>query len=313
MKELLIPSVIEIENVHGYCNAKCPMCLIGNGSYKDRSYIMSTDTFKKIIDKFIPYRQDIKNVEIVGLGESLVDKELCKKIHYLKKNNFQNVCIPINGGLLDEKKSQELLDAGLDTLLFSIDSIEKEVFEKIRKGLHFEKVIGNIKNFISLRNKNNYNTKVFVRIIIQEENKNEWEKYISFWEKVFSHEKGDLILKFPIHNWADSPTAIPKDMPCQYVYDRIIINTQGQVQFCCIDTEAQFYDLGNVLQSDPVELFNSKIFTHARDLMNNKRINELKYCAYCDVPIKRLERGAHIPNGIDSSNNNKNLLDKNDL
>lgn len=286
---MLIPSIIEIENVHGMCNASSVMCSIRDT--KLPKHIMSTYDFANILDKFLPYRSSINNIDIVGLGESLLDTELCEKITIAKTKGFRNIAIATNAGLLDDVKSQKLLDSGLDIIIFSIDSLSPDKYSKIRKGLLLETTIKNINRFITQRNSCGYQTKIYARIILQDQNSDEWNNFAAFWSELLDLEQGDMILSFPAHNWADAETEVKKDMICPYVFDRIVINSRGDVQFCCIDFDADFYRLGNVKEQDPIELFNNEIFKNARKLMTEKEINRLHKCKYCDVPIKRQHRG----------------------
>ena len=67
-----------------------------------------------------------------------------------------------------------LLEAGLDVIIMSIDSLKKDVFESIRVRLDFDEVLENAKRFIRLRNEINPSTRIWMRMIRQEENKDEW-------------------------------------------------------------------------------------------------------------------------------------------
>jgi len=294
-KGMLIPSVIDIETVHGFCNASCPMCNIENS--KKTSRLMSNVDCEILLNKLVPYKDGIDILTFVGMGEPLIDKGLGHKISVAKKLGFKNVKVITNVALLNESKAKELLSAGLDEIIFSIDSLYKKTLEKSRPRLIFEVVMKCAHGFIKLRNEGGYATNVQVRIIEQDLNKGEWGEYSEYWLKQLSIDSGDMILRFPEHNWANSPTAIEKNVPCAYVFDRLAIGANGDIQFCCIDSEADFFDLGNVFENDPVQLFNGNKFRESRHLMENGNINEIDPCVFCDVPIKRLERDCYIGPG----------------
>jgi len=182
-------------------------------------------------------------------------------------------------------------------MLFSVDGHNKETYEQIRVGLSYDRVLKNVHDFIATRNEGSYNTRIFVRMVVQEKNANEREMYIAYWNKYLSLDKSDLVLAFPEHNWplasAKSPVDQPvveKTVPCQYIFDRLVVDASGNVQFCCVDNEADFFTLGNVFTNDPIELFNAPAFENARRLMRAGRINEIDPCKYCNVPVKRSER-----------------------
>ncbi len=63
----------------------------------------------------------------------------------------------------------DLFEAGLNDLRFSIDSINKETYEKIR-GIEFEQVMRNILNTFKIRNKQYPDVAIRIRLIEVEEN-----------------------------------------------------------------------------------------------------------------------------------------------
>lgn len=295
---MYIPQKLEIETVRGICTATCPMCSIEKTRYNKT--VMNIDKFQAIIDSFKENINRVKRVNLVGLGETLADKRLPLKIKYMKKKSPSTyVAFPSNGSLLKEKMSIDILEAGLDEIIMGIDSLNKENFEKVRRDLIFEEVLENTINHISIRNKHNFNHKVMVRMIINKDNESEWEDYKKYWSKYLDFSKGDAVLYFREHNWADheyenavsAPKVIPKTCKCYYIYDRLCIDGHGNVKLCCIDINADWFPLGNVLTTDPIKLFNSQLFTDFRTLMDKGEINKIKPCSTCDVPAERENRG----------------------
>ena len=75
---LIIPNHLQIETVNGMCTSRCTICTYKKWERKPQ--IMSYDTYKLIIDKFLPHKDHIKYVTLHGFGEPLLDKDLYKKI-----------------------------------------------------------------------------------------------------------------------------------------------------------------------------------------------------------------------------------------
>ena len=100
---------------------------------------------------------------------------------------------------MSEKRSKELLEAGLDVIIFSIDSLKKEVYEKIRVRLNFEEVMKNALKFIELRNLIRPQTEIWFRMIRQESNKNEFPEYYKYWKNLAG--LNDRIYYHNIFNW----------------------------------------------------------------------------------------------------------------
>ena len=141
----------------------------------------------------------LKRVSLYRDGEPLLDKKLPSRISYLKSNGVNNISIATNVSLLNEKNSEKLLSSGLDLIIMSIDSLDKKVFENIRVILKFEEVIDNAITFFKLRDKMNSKCRVWMRMIRQEENKDEWNDYHKFWLKY--SKPIDRIYYHNIFNW----------------------------------------------------------------------------------------------------------------
>ena len=292
------PEKLEIELARGFCTASCPMCSIDETKYN--KVVMKFEKFKAIVDSFGEHIDKINHVNLVGLGEVLLDKKLDEKIKYLKLKGVDHVSFPSNASLLDAATSKKILDAGLGEIIIGIDSMNKPIFEKVRRDLIFEEVLENTLSHIKVRDKYDYNSKIMIRMIINKDNSNEWNSYVKYWEKLLNFDKGDMILYFPEHNWSDhdypnsegKPKIVKKDIRCDYIYDRLCLDAHGNVKFCCIDINASFFGgIGNVLLMDPIEIFNSDYFVNSRRLMNEGEINKIKPCSTCNVPIQRSQRG----------------------
>lgn len=284
---MLIPPHLDIENVRDLCTARCPMCPIS--TKKLEPLVMSNAVFEELLQKYQPYRDRVKEITIVGLGEPLVDPGFAEKVRIAKQMGFR-VGTVTNGSLLKPALSKKILEAGIDEVLISIDSLNKEIYESIRVRLSFEEVMENTHNFIAERDRGDYKTKIVVRMIRQQGNQTEWDDYLRYWSKYLG--KGDMVLWFPIGQWPSLESAVQEQhVLCPYVFDRMAISAEGKLQFCCADTNADFYPLGNVLKQDPVAAFNGEIFLKARDGMRSGNWDELEYCKRCDFPLQRKHRG----------------------
>jgi len=136
----------------GHCNLRCTICPRHTTGEKLDS--MSMNTYLRIAEQLF---SRTKNINLVGLGEPLLHKNIIEMVAVGKKYN-SSVSISTNGMLIDEKKAKGLILAGLDLLCISLDGATKETYEQIRIGADFKKVIDNIKlinNLKKLLGKNN--------------------------------------------------------------------------------------------------------------------------------------------------------------
>lgn len=196
-KRMIYPSHLQIETVAGFCPSRCIMCTIGDSP---RHAIMSLDTFRAILEGFHPYRDHLQFTTLHGLGEPLLDKGIIEKVRLAKEMGFPSVGFATVAMNLDGRLTAGLLAAGLDTIIFSLDGLDKATHEGIRIGTDFDRINNNIDHFIDRRNASG-TTKIIVRMIRQDSNRHQWDDYRAFWSARLDERFGDQVSGFDVHNW----------------------------------------------------------------------------------------------------------------
>ena len=287
--ETIVPSTVIIETVFG-CNASCTMCPINMPTERKKG-IIDPQLFRDIIDKLAVYKQEIKQLDLFGVGEPLLDPEYPDKIAYAKSKGFLNVGFATNAELLTSEMASKVLGAGVDTIMVSIDGATKETHESIRIKTNFSNVVQNTRNAIEQRDKLGYSTKFVLRFIRQEINIHEWDTFCAFWKKIINESCGDLIIGYDLHSWGgeievtkrEQSSIIPKDLPCHHLFDRMIILRDGTIPLCCADMHLANKTIGNCSTDNPIEVFNSTMMKHFRDIhLSSKRL-EMDICRACTI------------------------------
>lgn len=136
-----LPRSIYIEPT-SRCNELCQQCprtLLSREDDRDLSF----ENFCTIVDQF----PVLDRVVLHGLGEPLLNKELPRMIRYLKARGTY-VLFNSNGILLNERRGQALIDAGLDEYRLSMDGATREMYAKVRGVDAFDKIWRNVRAFI---------------------------------------------------------------------------------------------------------------------------------------------------------------------
>lgn len=281
---LRYPRYVEVETVNA-CNARCPMCTIED--WTRDSPTMKADLFKRISDDLTAHASELKRVSLYRDGEPLLDKKLPERVAILKDGGIKQISISSNVGLLSEKMAKALLEARLDVIIMSIDSLQKNVFESIRVRLNFEEVLANALRFIDLRNKIRPETQIWMRMIRQDSNYKEWPEYESFWKSKLA--PSDRIYFHNLFNWGDQlggfrpvATSYEPNLPCVSLWSLLVIFANGDVPLCNVDYNNR-YPTGSVLSHSISELWQSKILNERRrhHLDGNKGCISL--CGKCNV------------------------------
>lgn len=143
------PRVLQVEQTFK-CNLKCVMCIHGYGDPEDRPDF-SYEQFTALIDQFhgpdaAPGFDRLEAVELQGIGEPLLHKDTVRMVKYARERGIFTFFIS-NMTALTEKKARELVEAGHGYIIASVDSIDPEIFQDIRRGVNFnvlERVLRNM-------------------------------------------------------------------------------------------------------------------------------------------------------------------------
>jgi len=143
-----LPRRIQIECTTR-CNLKCTMC---GHSFNPSSIFgdLSFENFRYIVDSF----PQLRSVDMTPLGEVFMNRDFLRMLKYLKSKSIY-VDFTDNFTLLTPKIAEQLILMQIDEIFTSFDGATKETFESIRVGANFEKVIGNIRSLIRLKNEKN--------------------------------------------------------------------------------------------------------------------------------------------------------------
>jgi len=122
------------------CNLACSYCMPENGpdNFSDKEQILSYEEFTELTRVFVDLGVD--NVRITG-GEPLLRKELYKLIAMLKPiEGLNEISMTTNGYYLADRIDL-LVEAGLDRINFSLDTLRKHRFQEISRRKGYDRVI----------------------------------------------------------------------------------------------------------------------------------------------------------------------------
>jgi putative metalloenzyme radical SAM/SPASM domain maturase len=133
------PSKLFLE-VTTRCNLRCKRCVkqsCDNG-------IVSGDLSKATFDRLKAAFSDLDTIIVSGVGEPLLHPLLEAFIGEMKERlpPSGSVGLQSNGTLLNLKRIDNLLAAGLDTICISVDAVKADLLDSIRAGACFEQLEG---------------------------------------------------------------------------------------------------------------------------------------------------------------------------
>ena len=129
------------------CNLDCITCF--RNAWDQPIGRMTEETFENILNG-LKKMDPIPDVYFGGIGEPLFHQKTVEWIRRVKELGVK-VELITNGTILTEKKCQELIDAGLDTLWVSLDGATPEGFADVRLGAELPLILENLRRLFKMR------------------------------------------------------------------------------------------------------------------------------------------------------------------
>ena len=273
------PPVLQIEP-SSICNYRCVFCFETDKTFtnKKNGFMgqMKFDLFKKIIDDA---EGNINFLTLASRGEPLVCKDIDKMLQYTE-GKFLNVKLNTNASLLSEKNAHSILSGGVNTLIFSADAADEELYSKLRVNGKLKTVLKNIEQFKKIQNKHYSKKKIITRVSGVKVNS---DQKIEDMEKLW---KGlvDQVVFVKYNPWENSYEKKSNSIeePCSDLWRRMFIWWDGKSNPCDVDYKS-LLEVGNFPDLNIKELWNSERYSSLRKehLSNNRK--SLKPCMGCVV------------------------------
>jgi AdoMet-dependent heme synthase len=173
------------------CNSRCRHCT--RWKVKDSKDDLSYEECIKFIDEL----KEVGTLAISFAGnEPLMRKDIYKIIQYADKKGL-SLSINSNGLLMNEKNCEMLVNNGMGSFIFSLDSCYKEKHDSMRgvKGA-FDRILEAVIILKKIKEKTGKKITIQATIVVNKENINDLKKTVRLCK-----EKGfDKIVLQPIHN-----------------------------------------------------------------------------------------------------------------
>lgn len=272
-----LPIKMDFENV-SRCNFKCVMCQVTEWHKGKRADDMSVADFKRLIDE----NYGLLEIKLQGLGEPMMGGDaMFEMIRYARSKHIW-VRTATNASLLHLKDNyRKLIDSDVNEVQISIDGSTKDVFEHIRKGSSFQRVLNNC-NLINEYQREKGVTRTKMWVAVQSTNQHQLEDLVDlaaslgFTNMVFGLDLSD----WGTERWREKNGAIDveddldidrleglvrrglrngvqvmfwhamakytREKPCQWPFERMFVSSDLKAVPCCIICNPETLNLGSV-------------------------------------------------------------------
>jgi MoaA/NifB/PqqE/SkfB family radical SAM enzyme len=226
------------------CNLECIHC--PHPEFKRSEHYagryLEPDLNSKMVDEVKRHGQGLTEyIRYTSEGEPLVHPDGYDMIEYASRSSGVFVTLTTNGTIMNEKRTQKLLNAGVHMIDISIDAFAPETYAKIRVRGDLEVTRANVLRLIAWVRESKSKTKVVVSFVEQPQNAHETKDFESFWKD----QGADYVVIRRLHSAAGAVINIAKHMreenerearrPCLYPWERVILNPRGHLAFCPAD------------------------------------------------------------------------------
>lgn len=292
------PSLILIASASP-CNLGCPGCPSEvfreirktKGLNDNWELYLRPEYYKKIADECSAYTTQTftPRIRISGYGEPMLHKQLTDLIVYSCKLGVKTSLIT-NGTLLTPDKAERMLKAGLESIEFSVDAHNAELYDKVRPPINkktpsdnFRKVLENIRSFIRLRNNLQSHLppkeKTFIITSIVKGPLN--YKYIDEIKRFWIKEGVDHISVRKFLTWGipelekmqeemNEQPYLNEDSPCPYPFERCMVDPGGFIRLCPYDDQRKIPEFGHIAKDSIAEVWQGNRWQKIRSCHKTK-------------------------------------------
>jgi radical SAM protein with 4Fe4S-binding SPASM domain len=200
-------------------------------------------------------------------------------LDYLR-GKFLAVKMNTNAWYLDEQKAHAILQANINTLVFSADAAVEPLYSQLRVNGKLDRVLANIETFQKIRSRNYPDSKMITRVsgvrYSNDQNLDEMEK---FWGSLV-----DQVAFVDYNPWENTYEQPVNDVatPCSDLWRRTFVWYDGKVNPCDVDYKSALA-VGNVQENSISDLWQGEKYTAYRGSHLARRRSALSPCNCCTV------------------------------
>lgn len=279
------------------CQLRCPLCSTGQRQNLRPDGKMDFGLFKKIIDEIGEYLLD---VHLLWWGEPFLNQDILKFVSYAHQKNIATFLSTNFSFKFNERKMEQIIRSGLDTLNISLDGITPEVYGKYRLGGDFKQVVDNIKLLVKARKKlKSKSPKIEWQFIVNKYNEHQVKDLENFKKEL---EVDSLVLEQLLILFGQSSTKgikikdwLPKDKRfrpkefslrsnksdnlsfgrCWWLYRGVAVSHDGGISPCCYNN-AKEGDFGNIKNDRFTKIWNNEKYILARSSFAKSQTESVK-------------------------------------
>jgi radical SAM protein with 4Fe4S-binding SPASM domain len=273
------PPSVKIE-LSRACNFNCKFC--SNSKLTGAKGHMESSLYERIVEEL--YDLGVKEIGVFYFGESFLNPNLADAIQFTKKAGIDYVFLTTNGSFAFPKNVAACMDAGLDSLKFSLNYSDEKQFSEITgvNEKQFFTIKENIKDAYKVRKKGGYDCGLYASYIMYDGEQQERmidivEELKPYLDEVYSLPLYSQAAKITNDNWKFSAgnrgrqENMVEPLPCWALFQEAHVNFDGTLNACCFAVDDTFI-MGDLREQGFMEAWNSLKFQALRKANLEKHV-----------------------------------------
>lgn len=259
------------------CNLRCRCCFHGDqAKLRDAGFkkdFLDMALYKKAIEGVARMGAPTKTLRLFKAGESLLHPDFAEMVRFAKER-LPDVAAVLrtNGVLLSPELNRALVEAGLDQLEVSVNSISTEGYAKnTGVPVEFASLVANVRDFFSQKKQCHVYVKATSQFFSEEEKKEFLEIFGNISDSIFLEHVAAVWAHFESDAEEVQSTygvrgeKIRKRKVCPFPFIMMSVNADGSVSPCANDWNRDVV-VGDLSAQSVEEIWNGPAFTELRKM-----------------------------------------------
>lgn len=222
------------------CQLKCSFCRHGNERVAKN--LLPIELFQKAIDEGEQY--GLCSIKLNGINEPLLVRTLEQHIKYARSRGVLNTYMATNGLLLNERRAEALVDAGLSKLMISLDAMTAETFFAMRRSEKLAEIVENIHGLLRVKKRLKVKHPLIrVNFVKTKNNAHEADAFVRHWSKLVDSVGFQQQVGVP--GAGDKTLRHSEDFKCAFPFKQLVIANTGDILPCCTFSGSKL-PIGNI-------------------------------------------------------------------
>jgi len=279
-----MPTFLSVEP-SSVCQLSCPQCPCGQRAVypMNREKWLSLATFQKILSDCQGW---VHTIQFYFQGEPLLNPQLPQMIHLAHLQHIYTTC-STNAQALTPLLAMQLLEAGLDRIIVSIDGLSEESYQAYRVGGTLNQALKGLIYLREAKDKTGASVHIELQCLRLKSNEHEWHMLQQCYHQMgadsltlksaqfYDYKEGNPLMptenRYCRYKRLSDGIYTPKNrlksvrnQPCARLLSGCVVTTNGDVLPCCFDKEIH-HVMGNIHTSSLRQIWQGKTFQTFRE------------------------------------------------